>query len=450
MSFPKDFVWGAASAAHQVEGAAFEDGKGLSIWDVFCKKPGAVHQGHTGNVACDHYHRTKSDIALMKDLGLRGYRLSISWPRIFPKGIGETNEAGLSFYDRLIDDLLAAGIEPFITLFHWDFPYDLYLKGGWLNRDSSDWFSDYATCIGARLSDRVTNWMTLNEPQSFIGIGHWEGKNAPGLQLPFSEMLLVGHNVLLAHGKSVQALRASAKSEIQVGYAPVGVVRYPASEDPKDIEAARKATFAVDQKFPWNNSWWMDPVFLGHYPEDGMKLYGEDAPQIEDGDMETICQPSDFFAANIYSGQPVKADADGKAVPVPHGPGDPVNSMEWPVTPECLYWCPRFFYERYKKPIYVTENGFSNLDFVALDGKVHDQQRIDFAQRYLQCLRRAILDGVDVRGYFHWTLMDNFEWASGYNKRFGLIHVDFTTLSRTPKDSYHWYNQVISTNGGIV
>jgi len=451
-TFPKHFTWGAASAAYQIEGARSEDGKGASVWDMFCERPGAVLDGHTGAVACDHYHRLEQDVSLMRGLGIQAYRLSLSWPRIIPDGTGALNEKGLDFYERLVDALLARDITPWITLFHWDYPLELFHRGGWLNRDSADWFGDYVGRVVSRLSDRVTNYFTLNEPQVYIGLGHLEGIHAPGLKLPLSGMLRAGHHTLLAHGRAVQAARAHAKQELTLGYAPVALPKTPASNAPADIERAREATFCSKRRDGWTNSWWMDPVLLGHYPEGALDFYGPEAPEIRDGDMEIISQPIDILGVNIYESRVARARGDGKpgyqegALPV----GGPRTAFNWPVTPEALYWGPRFLHERYGKPIYITENGLSGRDWVSLDGKVHDQHRIDFTTRYLQQLHASIQDGTDVRGYFHWSIMDNFEWAAGYHERFGLVHVDYETLKRTPKESFHWYRGVIESNGGTL
>ena len=447
MAFPEGFVWGAAAASYQIEGAAFEDGKGPSVWDMYCRKPGMIWSGHTGDVACDHYHRYREDVALMKAIDLKAYRLSISWPRIFPEGVGAKNEAGLGFYDRLVDALLKEGIAPYVTLFHWDYPLALYHRGGWLNRDSAEWFAEYTAAVVDRLSDRVTHWMTLNEPQVFIGAGHAEGRHAPGDQLRFAEIVRASHHVLLAHGLSVAAIRARARKPCRVGFAPVGLVKYPASDRPEDIDAARRATFAVDTPTAWTNAWWMDPVFLGRYPEQGLELFGGDLPRGADADLKTIQQPLDFFGVNVYQGTPTRAGRDGAPELLAHPVGFPITAFEWGVTPQAMYWAARFFHERYAKPIVVTENGISCRDWIAVDDQVHDPDRIDFTTRYLRELERAIDDGVPVEGYFHWSIMDNFEWAHGYKHRFGLTFVDYATQRRVLKDSAHWYREVIASNG---
>lgn len=450
MDFKKDFIWGAATAAYQIEGAPFEDGKGRSIWDNCCEIPGIVKDGHNGNIACEHYYRYKDDVALMKEIGLNSYRFSISWPRVMPNGVGKINEKGLDFYDRLVDELLEKGITPYVTLFHWDYPYDLYKKGGWLNNDSSDWFAEYTKVMVDRLSDRVQHWFTQNEPQCYIALGHGDGTHAPGLKLSVRDVLQCAHNSLLAHGKSVATIREFSKLKSLVGAAPVGISYIPETETPADIEAARKATFAVNDTRLWNSSWYMDPIFLGEYPKDGLNLFENYLPDIGPNDMKIINQDLDFFGCNIYGSSSVKAGVNGEPEFVDRVVGANQTANKWELTPRGLYWGPKFFYDRYKKPIIITENGLSNVDWVSLDGKVHDPQRIDLMHRYINEFNRAITDGVDGRGYFAWSLMDNFEWAEGYNERFGLIHVDYQTQKRTIKDSGEWYKQVISTNGKIL
>lgn len=448
--FPEGFVWGAASSAYQVEGAAAEDGRGPSVWDAFCAQEGKVFRGHTGAVACDHYHRFDDDVRLMKSLGLKAYRFSVSWPRVMAEGVGRPNAAGLSFYDRLVDALLEAGIRPWATLFHWDLPQALQAKGGWLDARSPGWFADYASVVVDRLSDRVRDWMTINEPQIFVGMGHRDGTHAPGLKLPTADWLQVGHHALLAHGRAVQVIRSRAKAKPSVGWAPCGRVEYPATDTPADIEAARRCMFSVTAKDCWNNAWWSDPVCLGQYPEDGLRLFGADAPRVGPDDLALINQPLDFYGVNIYSGEPVTAAPGGGAKFVGWPAGNPMTTFRWNVAPKSLYWGPRFLAERYRLPLVITENGMANLDWVTPDQKVHDPQRIDFTRQYLLELGRAAADGVDVRGYFHWSITDNFEWAEGYRERFGLVHVDYQTLKRTPKDSAIWYRDVIKSNGGSL
>lgn len=443
MGFPQGFVWGAAAASYQVEGAAYEDGKGLSVWDMMCRQPGRIRQGDTGEVACDHYHRYKKDVALMAEIGLKAYRLSLSWPRILPDGVGQVNPRGLDFYDRLVDELLVHGIDPWVTLFHWDFPYQLYLRGGWLNRDSADWFADYAGVVVDKLGDRVSHWMTQNEPQCYLVLGLQKGIHAPGDRLGTAEVLLANHHSLLAHGMAVQAIRARSPQPAMIGAAPVGVTSYPATDDPADIEAARRHMFRVDPDDLFTNTMFTDPMLLGRYPGTAWEIFGSDMPDCRDGDLETMHQPLDFYGVNIYQGTPVRAECDPEPPPV----GQQLTMMDWPVTPEALYWGPRFFHERYQLPVVVTENGLANTDWVAMDGQVHDPQRIDFVNRYLNAYRRAIDDGVPAIGYFLWSIMDNFEWALGYTRRFGIVHVDYETQKRTPKDSAWWYKEVIASNG---
>ncbi|MES1184904.1 MAG: GH1 family beta-glucosidase [Myxococcales bacterium] len=444
MAFPKNFAWGAAAASYQIEGAAHEDGKGDSVWDMFVRKNGTIWRQHTGDVACDHYHRYPEDVALWKQIGLKAYRLSVSWPRILPSGTGQVNEAGVAFYDRLVDALLEAGITPWLTCFHWDFPLDLYHRGGWLNRDSADWFAEYAGVLAERLSDRVSNFMTFNEPQCFVLLGLDTAVQAPGDKLREQEQVRAQHHVLLAHGKAVQALRARAKQPLNIGYAPVGIISIPATDDAKDLAAA-DLRMGTAEPSRWDNVSWYDPVFLGKYPErDGLL---SQLPRGFERDLPTIAQEIDFCGTNIYFGSLVRAGADGAPEVVPEPQGSPITAFNWPVAPSALFHGPRYFYERYKKPIVITENGLSCRDWVSVDGAVHDPNRIDFMTRYLRELHRAVQAGVRVDGYFHWSIMDNFEWSEGYKERFGLIHVDYATQKRTLKDSALWYAKVIASNG---
>lgn len=448
MPFPPDFTWGVSAAAYQIEGAARADGKGPSVWDDFCRRPGAVWRGQTGDTACDHYHRCAEDVGLMAELGVSAYRLSVSWPRVMPNGTGSPNEAGLAFYEHLVDALLEHGIQPWITLFHWDYPQALYRRGGWLNGDSPDWFADYARLLCERLGDRVKHWITLNEPQCFIGLGHQSGQHAPGLRLSLPDVLLAGHRALLAHGKAVQALRATSPGPCSIGYAPCSKVKCPVEDVPENRAAAREAMFTMQDAGIFNNAYWMDPVYLGRYPDEATDIYGCAMPAVAEGDMDIIAQPLDFFGINIYSGERFEAGPDGKPQFVEPVPGYPKTTQDfWHIVPEALYWGPRFYYERYRLPVVITENGHQNADVISLDGRCHDPQRIDYLQRYLLELRRAADDGIPVAGYFQWTLMDNFEWAFGYAVRVGLVHTDYVTLRRTPKDSYYWYRRLIQTNG---
>ncbi len=448
--FPKDFLWGAATSSYQIEGASAKEQRGQHVWDALCRKPGAIYNGHTGEVACDHVGHVTEDIGIMADMGLKAYRFSVSWPRVLPGGVGSVNAPGLDFYSRLVDGLLEHGIQPWATLFHWDFPLSLYEKGGWMNRDSAMWFADYTKVVVAKLSDRVTHWMTINEPQVVAQLGHADGTHAPGIKLPLREQLTVVHNMLRSHGAAVQAIRAGAKKPATIGWAPVGQVSCPATDDPATVEAARAETFKVNKDNLWNNTWFSDPVCLGHYPEDGLKAYEGHLPDIQSGDLELIRQKLDFYGVNIYSGGIIRLRDDKTVEQVQSVAGSPRTSFNWTINGEALRYGPKFIYERYKLPVIITENGMANLDWVDMDGAVHDPQRIDYTRRYLTSLRRAIADGTDVRGYFHWSLLDNFEWAEGYNQRFGMIHVDFQTLKRTPKMSAHWYKRVIETNGASL
>ena len=447
--FPKDFAWGVATAAYQVEGAAAEDGKGPSVWDVFSKKKGAIFDGNTADVACDHYHLYKQDIALMKALGVKSYRFSVSWPRVLPDGVGASNPKGLDFYSRLLDELHKNGIEPFCTIFHWDYPQALYKKGGWLNRDSAEWFAEYTTLLADKFSDRVQIWATQNEPQCFIGLGLLDGVNAPGDKLKYSEYLTAAHNAMRAHAKAVQVLRARAKDAkaTKVGYVVAAQIAQPLTDKAEDVDAARAAIFAVG-RHEWNNSWWMDPVLLGKYPEDGVAVAGKDMPKFKPTDLDEMKQPLDYLGLNIYKADNYKRGVDGKPEQVPAPPGYPRAGSDWePITPGCMYWGPRFFFDRYKLPLSITENGLATRDQVFLDGKIHDPQRIDYMHRYLLELARAIKDGVPVTGYYAWSLLDNFEWADGYKQRFGLVYVDFQSQKRVPKDSFDWYKKVVASGG---
>lgn len=451
MPFPKDFTWGVASAAFQVEGSPQDDGRGRCVWDEFCDTPGNVFQGHSGKRACGSYTHAERDVELISDLGCGGYRFSISWPRLIPDGVGAHNEQGFAYYDRLIDMLLEKGVTPWVTLYHWDLPIALHEKGGWQNPECVEWFAQYARAVVDRYSDRVSNWFTLNEPQIFLGHGYSEGTHAPGLKLSRKEVLQTAHNALMAHGRAVQIIREHAKSTPTIGFAPAGNTFSPETDSEADVEAARKATFTVqDEGWIFNHNWFADPVVLGGYPEQGLKLFGDDAPKFTDADLELIKQPLDIFGVNIYTGGVIRAGADGEPEVVKDKDGFPTTMFRWTINPRSLYYGPKFLQERYKLPVVISENGLASMDWVHADGKVHDAGRIDFLTRYLSELRRASEDGVDIRGYFQWSIMDNFEWAEGYALRFGLVYLDYETLERIPKDSYHWYAKVIESNGGSL
>lgn len=447
MEFSKDFVWGGATASYQVEGAAKEGGRGLSIWDVFSHTPGKVLEMHTGDVGCDQYHHVKEDVALMKKIGLQAYRFSISWSRVIPDGTGKVNEEGLRYYDLLVDELLKNGIEPYITLFHWDLPYELYKRGGWLNPDIVEWFGEYVKVVVEHLSDRVTYWITQNEPQCYIGQGYKTGTHAPGLTLPWSEALLAAKHSMMAHGRAVQVIRRCAKKQPKVGYAPCGSVAIPKTNDPSDIEAARLDMFHAYEKSMHVVGLFTDPVILGTWPEGSKELYGDDLPDLTEEEVKLMKQPLDFLGMNNYSGHVVTMGENGCPKSLAKVPGRPQTDMHWDIMPEAIYWCFHFMCERYHLPMYVTENGMANVDFPARDGKVYDYQRIEFTGMYLEQLRKLVSEGYPIKGYFHWSLLDNFEWALGYNRRFGMIYVDYQTGKRTIKESGKWYRRVIETNG---
>lgn len=450
--FPDGFLWGAATAAYQIEGAHDADGKGLNTWDVFCQTPGKVFQGHRGDVACDHYHRFREDLEVMKSLSLNSYRFSVSWSRICPSGTGAQNPKGIEFYDKLVDGLCEAGIRPMATLFHWDYPQALFERGGWLNPDSPKWFGDYAGLVAEKLGDRVHDWFTINEPGIFLVLGHVEGTHAPGTKLSSRDFFSVLKHTMLAHGTACQAIRNGSPSSCRVGYAPHCIVGVPHSESQQDIQAARDYTFGSEnngRRF-WQQRLFLDPAILGQWPHDIEEALSERSVEITDDDLSCMAQPLDFLGLNFYTGELVKMGDDGNPQVVPDPPGMPRTLFDWPVRPEGIYWTLKFHAERYGVPMVISENGLSNMDWVALDGKVHDPQRIDFLTRYLLQIERAIEDGCDVRGYLHWSLLDNFEWAEGYKHRFGLVHVDYETLKRTVKDSGHWYEEVCRSNGRSI
>ncbi len=446
-SFPDNFTWGVATSSYQIEGSPDADGKGPSIWDAFTQQEGKIWNDHDGRIACDHYQRYRDDVELMAKMGIKAYRFSVSWPRVVPDGFGPVNNDGLAFYDRLVDTLLEHGIEPWVTLFHWELPYALHLRGGWLNPDIAGHFARYAGVVTERLSDRVSNWITINEPQCFLGLGYLTGEHAPGLKCCLKEVLLAGHNVLLAHGRAVMAIREKAKKPPQIGWSPAGPIYCPATPRLEDIKAAQQAMKAIFPGTIWNNRWWVDPVILGGYPEDGMLVYGKDAPKVPDSDFDIIKQPIDFFGCNIFQGVPVKPGPDGAPVMAKQSPGQPLSLYEWHQAPASLYWGPRLIQEMYGLPIVITENGLSIGDQVNRDGGVHDHNRIDFLVEYLISLKRALDEGIDIRGYFHWSFMDNFEWQEGYKHRFGLVYVDYESQRRLLKDSAFWYKELIETNG---
>jgi beta-glucosidase len=448
-NFPAGFLWGVATSSYQIEGAVDEDGRGPSTWDTFCATPGNVLNGDTGTVAADHYHRYPEDVALMRELGLGAYRFSIAWPRIVPAGSGAVNQAGLDFYDRLVDELCAAGIAPAATLYHWDTPQPLEDTGGWLNRDIVHRFAEYASVVGERLGDRVRMWMPLNEPMVVTLFAYGIGGHAPGKRLLF-DALPVAHHQLLAHGLAAQALRAAGASNIGIAnhHFPV----WPASES----DADRGAAGAYDALI---NGLFADPVLLGRYPNEDLAA-AMPGPVAED--LTVMSTALDWYGINYYNptrvGAPTSAEpstVDGVELPpglpfdFPPITGVPYTGFHWPVVPSGLRELLGIFKERYGNalpPVYITENGCAYDDGPDERGRVADTRRIEYLDGHLSALRDAIDDGVDVRGYFVWTLMDNFEWSVGFSQRFGLVHVDFETQRRTPKDSYFWYRELIKAS----
>ncbi|HEY8443910.1 MAG TPA: GH1 family beta-glucosidase [Clostridia bacterium] len=438
----RNFLWGVSTAAYQIEGAFDEDGKGLSIWDVFTKQPGKIYHDHNGDRACGHYYHLESDIELIKELGVNAYRFSISWPRVLPEGIGKANQKGLDFYKKLVDLLLKADITPFVTLYHWDMPYELHLKGGLLNNDFSNWFSEYAETILKTFKGKVKFFSTFNEPQCVIGLGYGAGLFAPGYKLPKSEISRCVHNLLLSHGKAVKIIK-DYDSSAQAGIVTCGAAFYPVDNAQSNIDIV---PLAYQSQYDENSILlYTDPIMFGKYPAQCYKENPDLYDNINPDDLKIISTPIDYLGINNYEGVPVEADGDGfKVAQRPWG--YPKTDFDWAVEEESIYWISKYLYERYKKPIYITENGIANNDWIHLDGRVHDAQRIDYLERYIGKVKQAISDGVDIRGYFVWSLMDNFEWANGYSKRFGLVHIDYTTLKRTPKDSYYWYKEYIKSN----
>jgi beta-glucosidase len=428
------FLWGTASASYQIEGAPGEDGKGPSIWDEFAGEPGRVRDGHTGDVACDHYHRWREDVALMAGLGIGSYRFSVSWPRVLPEGRGKVNQAGLDFYDRLVDALAEHAIEPALTLFHWDLPQAL--DGGWLNRDTSQYFADYADIVAERLADRVKLWITLNEPFIHMAFGYGLGVHAPGETL-MMDALPVAHHQLLGHGLAVQALRARGAERVLItnNCTPV----WAASGSPADLAAA-------DAYDTLHNRLFNDPVLLGRYPD--LSAFGTAMDCVRDGDLEIIGRPLDGLGINYYNPTRIAAPTSpGLPFDDAGVTGYPTTAFGWPVVPDGLRELLVGLRDRYGDalpPIYVTENGCSQPDVPAEDGTIDDQARIAYLDGHIKAVHAARSEGVDVRGYYVWSLTDNFEWAEGYNQRFGLIHVDFATQKRTPKASYHWFKRLIT------
>ena len=446
-TFPQNFLWGAASAAYQIEGYDLEDGGGASIWRTFSHTPGKIAYGDTGDIACDSYHRYDEDIALLKKLGVKAYRFSTSWARIDPNADGNWNAAGLAYYDKVVNGCLAAGIEPYMTLYHWELPQAAQDRGGWQSEETAYAFGRFAGMIAAHFKGRVRNYFTLNEPQCTTSLGYHQGIHAPGLKLELPDVFSCHIHQMMAHGLALRAIKA-ADPETIVGIASTGNLCYPETETPENIEAARQATFVTDaDNWIFTHQWLLDPIVLGRFPDCAGTVLEPLVKKVSPKQMEIIHAVPDMLGYNIYNGHEVRA-VKGGCEHVPKYPGYPRTALKWPVTPDVLNWGVRFLQERYSLPGYITENGLSCNDRIYLDGKVHDPDRIDFLARYLISLSKAVESGADIRGYFHWALTDNLEWHSGYGDRFGLIYVDFPTGDRIPKDSFCWYKNTART--GIV
>jgi beta-glucosidase len=444
-SFPKKFVWGAATAAPQIEGAAFADGKGESVWDRFSRKPGKVLNGDTLDVACDHYNRFEGDFALMRSLGIRSYRLSIAWPRIYPSGDGALNQAGLDFYHRLFDSMARNGITPWVTLFHWDLPQALEDRGGWTSRVTVDAFALYADTVVKAFAGKVKHWITVNEIRCFTALGYGPGAfKAPGRRVSAQLVNQTFHHALLCHGHGVRAVRAHGGGGAQVGITDNCDACAPVTETPADIGAARAW-------FVEGNLSVLDPVYRGSYSKEYLRRLGKDAPVVEPGDFKLISAPTDFLGLNIYTGYFVRAAKNAPYEVLPLPKHYPRADSKWLfLMPQVIYWSLRFAHETYKvKAIYVTENGCGYDTEPVVGGEVVDLHRREFLRSYLRELQRAISDGVPVKGYFVWSFMDNYEWEDGYTRRFGIVHVDFATQKRTPKLSSRYYADVIRLNSVV-
>ena len=442
--FPESFVWGVATAAPQIEGAANLDGKGESIWDRFATIAGNIKNGDTPEPACDHYTRYESDADVIAALRIRHYRLSVAWPRVVPNGNGQINPKGLDFYDRLIDALLARGITPWVTLFHWDLPQALEDRGGWLTAETPRAFGRYAEVVVKRLADRVTRWFTVNEIPCFIGNGYGNGHFAPGRRVSAGELNQAYHYGLLAHGLGVSAVRAWGGRNAQVGlvhnHLPAPPI--PITNEDADVTAGRL-------EYVRTNGQLMGPVFRGHYPEEFLRDAGGAGPVIAPGDLEVIGQRTDFLGLNVYAGNFVRMGSNGAPEVLPFPKQYPEGYLPWlKITPECLYWSVRFASEVFGvKDVYMTESGGTFDDEITPGGEILDLDRREYLRSYLVGLHRTVREGFDIRGYFVWSLLDNFEWAEGYGRRFGIVHVDYWTQTRTPKLSARWYANVIRENG---
>ncbi|MFL5561456.1 MAG: GH1 family beta-glucosidase [Gemmatimonadaceae bacterium] len=442
--FPDGFLWGAATSAYQIEGSPLADGAGPSIWERFAHTPGMMHNGDTGDVACDHYNRWRDDIAIMSELGLQSYRFSVAWARVLPNGRGRVNPRGLAFYERLVDALLAKNIKPLVTLYHWDLPAALDDMGGWLNRDIADWFADYATVMYKALGDRVPMWATLNEPWVIAHAGYLEGTLAPGHRSLY-EPPLVAHNLMRAHGAAVLAHRAAAKS--QVGLVVNLEPKYPASSSDADRQAVARADAYMNRQY-------LDPALLGSYPSEMREIYGAAWPDFPAEDFALIRQPIDFLGVNYYTRSVTEHDTEklplrARAVRQPNAT---YTETGWEVYPQGLADTLEWVTKRYGRiPLYVTENGAAFFDPpTTIDGAVDDPNRVHYYREHLRAVHRAMTNGADMRGYYAWSLLDNLEWSLGFAKRFGIVHVDFATLERTIKRSGRYYSQVIASNGASL
>ncbi|MFZ9724822.1 MAG: GH1 family beta-glucosidase [Candidatus Nanopelagicaceae bacterium] len=430
-----EFVWGVATSSYQIEGAANEGGRGQSIWDTFCKVPGKVANFENGDMACDHYHRYKEDLDLMKWMGVKAYRFSVAWPRVIPDGVGRVNEMGLDFYDRLIDSLLEREIAPWLTMYHWDLPEALQIRGGWNNREVVEWFGEYAEVLTSRFGDRVKNWMTLNEPLCSAWLGHLYGDMAPGIK-DLQTALNVSHHLLMSHGLACQVIRSNV-SEANVGIVINVTPAVPATDNQDDRNAAQLAD-------GFDNRWFLDPVFGRTYPADVIDTLGA-SPEIHSGDMKLIAQDLDFLGLNFYFRQTVAADQNSKPLPIRSVNRENVKrtAMNWEVHPQAFEEILLRISKEYSpKAIYITENGSAWNDEV-INGEIIDDERIDYLARHLDAMRSAKNQGAPILGYFAWSFLDNFEWAYGYEKRFGLIYVDYKTQKRTPKKSAFFYRQLL-------
>ncbi|HWP01092.1 MAG TPA: GH1 family beta-glucosidase [Methylococcus sp.] len=441
--FPEGFLWGVATSAYQVEGSPLADGAGPNVWHRFCREPGRVLHGDTGDVACDHYRRFRDDIRLMAELGIRAYRFSIAWSRIFPEGRGRLNRAGLAHYQDLVDTLLGHGIQPMITLYHWDLPLALDSVGGWVQRDSAYWFADYAHTLFRALGDRVPLWVTLNEPFVVMDAGYRTGVHAPG-HTSVAEAPLVSHNLLRAHALAVQAFRADGRGRI--GLAVNLEPKYPASDDAKDRAAAERAEAYMNRHY-------LDPIFLGAYPPELQEIFGPRWPRFPEADLRLIREPIDFLGVNYYTRAVVRDNPGDEFLgysPVPQT-GAEHTDMGWEIFPAGLKTALLWVRRRYGDvPLYLTENGAAFPDRPGDDGSIQDDRRIAYYRSHLLAALEAIREGVDLRGYFAWSLLDNFEWTYGYSKRFGIVHVDFATQRRIPKASARFFSEVIASHGGIL